>query len=347
MRLKQLYQLLLVQFREFVREPEILFWSIGFPILMAWVLGVAFTAKKEVIQKVALIENLSDENNDLRNFLKGSVIKPTYLKEDLKNYSKTIPLNDFGKTTFVFIVCDLKEANILLKQGVVSVIMVENHDKLNYRIDPNSPGGQLIYLQLTDAMNNIVIREDKTRIEPLTETGTRYIDFLVPGLIALGIMNSCLWGICYSLIDMRSKKLLRRMLATPMSKVSFIASHYIARMLLGLIESFILIIFARIYFQIQIEGNILLYFLVFISGYLAFSGLALILSSRTANSQIGNGLITAVNMPMMVLSGIFFSYHNFPDWTIPIIRKLPLTMVADSIRSIFIEGAVLKDIGFE
>ena len=193
----------------------------------------------------------------------------------------------------------------------------------------------------------MLYKEDKTKIEPLTESGARYIDFLIPGLIALGIMNSCLWGISYSLIDMRSKKLLRRMVATPMSKVNFIASLYISRMGLGLIESFLLILFARFYFHVHMEGNIFLYLLIFLSGYLAFSGIALLVSSRTSNSQIGNGLINAINMPMMVLSGVFFSYHNFPDWTIPVIRKLPLTMLADSIRGIFVEGAVFKDIAVE
>jgi ABC-2 type transport system permease protein len=184
----------------------------------------------------------------------------------------------------------------------------------------------------------------RSSIMPITTKGNRYIDFLIPGLIAMGIMNSCLWGISWNLIEFRMKKLLRRMVATPMSKKDFLLSNLITRTLIGAFETSTLLLFAFLYFRISLEGSVLALLLIYLAGIMAFSGIAIIISSRTASSQIGNGLINAVTLPMMILSGIFFSYHNFPDWCIPFIKYLPLTLLADSIRSIFIEGAGIKEI---
>jgi ABC-type multidrug transport system permease subunit len=151
-------------------------------------------------------------------------------------------------------------------------------------------------------------------------------------------MTSCLWGLGYGVIDKRAKKLMRRMVATPMKKSHFLFSLITVRFMMNLVESGLLFLFAWLVFDVVIQGNIPAIMTVFLAGNLAFSGLAVFIASRTANTEIGNGLINAIVFPMMVLSGIFFSYHNFPDWSIPYIQKLPLTLLTDGIRSIFIEG---------
>jgi ABC-type multidrug transport system permease subunit len=154
---------------------------------------------------------------------------------------------------------------------------------------------------------------------------------------------STLWGVGYSLIEKRSKKLLRRMVATPMRKSSFLISHFLARLILSIVEATLLYLFAHYYFDITIEGSLIALAAVFMAGMIAFTGIAVFVASRTAKLEIANGLINVVSMPMMVLSGVFFSYHNFPDAVIPYIQKLPLTMLADGIRSIFIEGTGLRE----
>ncbi len=181
--------------------------------------------------------------------------------------------------------------------------------------------------------------ESGENIEPLTLKGTRYIDFFIPGLIAMGIMMSSVWGLSYGIIERRSKKLLRRMIATPMKKSYFLITFMSVRTLMNFIEAILLFVFAHFAFGITIEGNLAALILIFIAGNIGFAGIAFLISSRTSNTEVGNGLINAVVTPMVVLSGIFFSYHNFPDWTIPFIKVLPLTLLADGIRSIFIEGA--------
>ena len=152
-------------------------------------------------------------------------------------------------------------------------------------------------------------------------------------------MMSCMWGISYGMIEKRSKKMLRRMVATPMRKSHFLIALMAVRIAMNFIEAGLLFLFAWFAFDISIQGNIAALFVIFIAGNIAFGGIAILTSSHTANTEIGNGLINAVVLPMSVVSGIFFSYHNFPDWTIPVIEKLPLTLLADGVRSIFIEGA--------
>jgi len=161
----------------------------------------------------------------------------------------------------------------------------------------------------------------------------------------MGVMMSTMWGISYGIIEKRSKKLLRRLVATPMKKSHFLLALITVRVTMNFIEALVLLLFALITFKMTIQGEIPALILMFLAGNIAFAGIAVFVSSHTSNTEVGNGLINFVVFPMMVLSGIFFSYHNFPDWSIPVIQILPLTMLTDGIRSIFNEGAGLREAG--
>jgi ABC-type multidrug transport system permease subunit len=148
-----------------------------------------------------------------------------------------------------------------------------------------------------------------------------------------------MWGISYGIIEKRSKKLLRRLVATPMKKSHFLIALITVRVLMNTIESLVLLIFAIIAFGVKIQGDLSALIIIYLAGNAAFAGIAVFVSSNTSNTEVGNGLINFVVFPMMVLSGIFFSYQNFPDWSIGVIKYLPLTMLTDGVRSIFNEGA--------
>jgi ABC-type multidrug transport system permease subunit len=239
-----------------------------------------------------------------------------------------------------------EQAMIQLKRGNLNLVLDEASGKIQYHFDPRNPDAQLSYLKLSKLLDKTGSgpTTDEGEIRPLTVTGTRYIDFLVPGLIAMGIMMSTLWGVSYSIIETRSKKLLRRMIATPMKRSNFLIALITVRVGLNFFEALVLFIFAHLVFGISISGSLFALMLLFLAGNMAFSGISILCASHTARTEIGNGLVNAISMPMMILSGIFFSYHNFPDWIIPVIRLFPLTMLADGLRSIFIEGAGLKEV---
>ncbi len=330
---------MLIQFKEFYREPGALFWSFAFPVLMSLGLGVAFSSKKEIQRTVAITECHQKQSCKLDSFLQTDtkLIKPT--RDGHPRYEKTIENKQLGNTTYHFIVTSWNDAMVHLKRGNISLIMTDEGDSVKYHFDPINPDAQLSYLHISSMIKHQKVFEQSENIVALDKAGTRYIDFLIPGLIAMGIMSSCLWGISYGLIEKRAKKLLRRMIATPMKKSFFLISQLVTRLVFTFLETVILVLFAWLVFDVTIQGSLIALFLVFLSGNLVFIGIGILISSRTSKTEIGNGLISAVTMPMMVLSGIFFSYYNFPDWSITVIQKLPLTVFADSIRSIFVEGA--------
>lgn len=335
---RPIIQLILIQLKEYFREPEIIFWSIIFPILIAWGLGIAFTQRGEITRHIALIENSDKSNYTLRTFLEDATTSEQNFNGTRRVYARRIENPELGMIRYQLISTSWKNALRLLQRGTVSIILKETADSLYYYFDPMNDEAQLVYLQFSAALKNPDVSDQSRDVVPLTETGTRYIDFLIPGLIAMGLMMSTMWGISYSLIEKRAKKLLRRLLATPMRRSSFLIAQFVARILLTTTEAIILYIFAHYYFDITITGNLIALALLFIAGVIAFTGISIFISSRTSKTEVGNWLINAVVLPMMIFSGIFFSYHNFPQAAIPFIRILPLTMLADGIRSIFIEG---------
>jgi ABC-2 type transport system permease protein len=351
-RQKQLWQITTALFREIIREPGVLFWGILFPILMSLGLGIAFTKKADVVRKVAVIADTAtitsnDSSSIITAFLQKNCEKN--ISNGGTGYKWKLVLKDekLGNSIFFFYELDWKESMIQLKRGTVNVVMAENNGSPEYHFDPLNPDAQLTYMKLHDYIggNAIIPSVNSDNIKPLTVIGTRYIDFLIPGLISMGVMMSCMWGISYGLIEKRSKKLLRRLVATPMKKSHFLISQITVRIGMNFIESFVLFIFALMAFRMKVQGSLSALFIMFLAGNIAFSGIAIFISSHTSKTEVGNGLINFIVFPMMVLSGIFFSYHNFPDWAIPVIQKLPLTMLTDGIRSIFNEGAGYNEVG--
>ena len=347
----QLTQLVSAFLKELIREPEVLFWGIGFPILMSLGLGIAFTKKADLVISVAVVAVQGSDNqpdakrSGIERFLEKNAEIVPGIDDSAVRYKIVIENDKMGNTIFFFRKTSWEAGLTLLKRGLLSMIITEKDGQIHYHFDPLNPTAQLTYLKLTGILsgNAIQTSESPSNVEPLTVSGSRYIDFFVPGLIAMGIMMSSMWGLSYRIIEMRSQKLLRRMVATPMKKSHLLIAMILVRTLMNF-EALLLFLFAFLVFDIRIQGNLLALLMIFLAGNIAFSGIAVFISSRTAKTEIGNALINIVVMPMMVLSGIFFSYHNFPDWAVPVIQKFPLTMLADGIRSVFIEGAGLDDI---
>ncbi len=347
---RQLWLLIRALFKEIIREPGVLFWGILFPILMSLGLGLAFTKKADVVRKVAVItdtENGASANSthSLASFLKNNCEENPAGDKDSYRWKLKLENDKLGNSIFYFYEMNWDQALMQLKRGTVNVVVRENNGETEYHFDPQNSDAQLTFIRLNSiiAKGRAIVAESTTNIKPLTMKGTRYIDFLVPGLITMGVMMSSMWGISYGLIEKRSKKLLRRLVATPMKKSHFLFAQITVRIFMNFIESLVLLIFAMIAFKLSIQGSIPALLIVFLMGNFAFAGIAIFVSSHTSNTEVGNGLINAIVFPMMILSGIFFSYHNFPDWSIKAIQSLPLTMLTDGMRSIFNEGAGFRE----
>ncbi|HVD97926.1 MAG TPA: ABC transporter permease [Cytophagaceae bacterium] len=329
MKIKQIAHLVLVNFRNFFREPGALFWSFAFPVAMAWVLGIAFSGSPEKKYKV---------------FLSGdSTFQKIFPSASATGFTQKIGTGSGTSAQVEFLPASEKTLTDALKKGICVLYIDLKNGQPVFHYDPGNSEAVTLYLMLERELS-IHANRPVYVTEKITMKGTRYIDFLIPGLLAMGVMNSCVWGISWYLIELRMKKLLRRMVATPMRKSSFIISHFVTRLLLTSFESCILVLFSWLFFGIQMTGSFAALVLIYLSGILAFGGIGLVLASRTQSTHVANGLINAVVLPMTIVSGIFFSYQSFPEWMIAIIKVLPLTLLSDSVRAIFNEGAGLPEV---
>ncbi|MES0489483.1 MAG: ABC transporter permease [Leptospirales bacterium] len=318
-----LKELIAIQFKEYWREPEVLFWTLAFPIIMAWVLGITFLSKPVMNYKVAYVEASADQELPQKLYKRFFPEDKIQIQIPGRTYVENIVIAPMSES----------EAMESLKNGTISIIIRPHEDHLVYSFDSANEEAVKIYLWIE---KKVFGKKSKNITEAVKGKGNRYIDYLIPGLIALGIMNATIWGVGWTLIEFRIKKFMRRMLATPMKKFEFMASLSITRLVLGVIEASILYTFVHFVFDIRIEGSLLAVILMFIAGHIAFNGLAVFLASRTASSRAGNTIINVVTLPFFLLSGVFFSYRNFPDWMVSFVEVLPLTVLADTMRTLFL-----------
>jgi len=328
--LRSLAQLYLMHVREFFRDPEIILWSVILPVAMSWVLGVAFVQKNVTTRQIAVVGdiNKSEELREVINEIEN------------RNISRPKKTNDNSVFRFKFVGED--EALSLLRRGkIVLYIQLGAHGSLKFHLDPANETSYLAYLILTRRLSQERVEME---LKKVATKGNRYIDFLIPGLIALGIMNSCLWGIGYVLIEYRMKKLMRRMIATPLKKWTLLMSFFLSRMTINIVEAALLVLFGFFYFGFSVQGSWGALFSLFFAGNIAFAGLAFLLASRASNTRTGNGVINTFSIPLMLASGIFFSYANFPEFLQPLLAVSPLALLAEGLRSVFNHAGTWSEI---
>jgi ABC-2 type transport system permease protein len=243
-------------------------------------------------------------------------------------------------------VLDSSEAQVALRTGHIALLVLPG-EPLAYRYDTTRAESRLARLQVDDVVQRARGRRDPaaTRDERITTPGSRYIDFLIPGLLGMNLMGSGLWGIGFSVVQARSKKLLKRFMATPMRKSHYLLAFILSRLIFLLFEIAALVGFAWVMFRVGVRGSILALGAVTVLGALSFAGLGLLVASRARTVEAVSGLMNLVMLPMWILSGTFFSYARFPEAMLPFVRVLPLTALNDSLRAIMIDGTSLALLG--
>jgi ABC-2 type transport system permease protein len=308
-----LVQLTLVRFRETIREPEALFWIFVFPILLAAGLGIAFRNRPADVLKIA-------------------VTAPELAKS--LGREKLLSVQQL----------DSNAAEEALRTGKVALLAVPgSNGAVVYHYDDTNPEGRTARMLADRAVQRAAGRVDpiQTSDELLREPGSRYIDFLIPGLIGMNLMGSAIWGMGYTIVDARRKKLLKRLIATPMPRPYFLLSYLFSRILMLVLEVGIVLGFGAWIFHVPVRGSFLDLGVVCLVGSLSFSALGLLLASRAKTIEAASGLMNAVMLPMWIASGVFFSAQRFPDIVQPLIKALPLTAAIDALRANMLQGANL------
>ncbi len=319
-----LVQLTLVRYREFFREPEAVFWVFVFPVLLTAGLGIAFRNQAPERTRVAVVE---------RDGASNSLVAALTRSGDL--LAEEMP--------------ETAAAQALRTGKVAIVVAPADGGGVEYRFDDERPESRTARLLVDDALQRAAGRADLVPVAErrVSEPGSRYVDFVVPGLLGMNLMGSGIWGLGFTIVDARRKRLLKRLIATPMSRPQFLASFVLSRLTLLVLEVGALLGFALLAFGVPMRGSVLSLLVICLLSALSFGALGLLLASRARTVEGVSGLMNLVMLPMWIFSGVFFSAARFPDAFQPLIQALPLTAVNDALRASMLEGAGWERLGPE
>jgi ABC-2 type transport system permease protein len=319
---RSLVQLTLARFRGFIREPEAVFWTFVFPILLAVGLGVAFRSRAPDRPHVAVTMSAASRVID-------------FLKQD--------------SSVIVEVLDDSAAARALRTGTIALVARVTGPSTVEYTYDPARGDAATAKLLVDRAIQRAAGRVDPVQVveRKVTERGSRYIDFVLPGLLGMNLMGSGIWGIGFAIVDQRAKKLLKRFMATPMSRAEYLASFLFARLFFLILEVVVLLGFGVLVFGVPMRGSVLTLAGICLLATLSFGAIGLLVSSRARTTEGVAGLMNLVMIPMWIFSGVFFSSSNFPDAVQPVIKLLPLTAVNNALRANMLEGAPLAGVSSE
>ncbi|MDX2151184.1 MAG: ABC transporter permease [Bryobacteraceae bacterium] len=305
-------ELTFMRFREYLREPEALFWAFIFPTLLAAGLGLAFRNKPaEVLTIGAVTPQLVAQLKQERLL-------------DVREYSEA-------------------DARKALREGRVALVALPQDNKVVYQYDDTNPEGRTARILADRAVQRAAGRTDPVATGDvyLREAGSRYIDFLVPGLIGMNLMGNAIWSIGFAIVDARRKKLMKRLVATPMPRHYYLLSFVFSRLVLLVVEVGLLLAFGVWIFGVPIRSSLADIAVLCVFGSLAFAAIGLLIAARPRTIEGVSGLMNLTMLPMWVLSGVFFSSQRFPDAIQPVIKALPLTAAIDALRGSMLQGASL------
>lgn len=295
-----------------------IFWVFVFPLLLALGLGTAFRNKPTDVISVAVVSSpWASRALDLIEGQKASI------RSSLLPWDKATNGFRLGKYDLV--------------------IEVDPSGTIHYLFDSARPDTLLAKAKVDDALQTAAGRRNPlpTSSSSSSEPGARYIDFLIPGLIGIFMMNAAMWGIGFEIVDLRQRKLLKRLMATPMHRSDFLAALASTRLLLMMFHVFVPLILGVLIFHMRVLGSLWTILVIGTVGGIGLAGLGLLIASRAHKSEIVSGLINAVMMPMWAFSGVFFSYERFPAVIQLFIKALPLTALIDALRATILEGSPL------
>ena len=344
-----LVELTLARVREFVREPEALFWVFIFPVLLAFALGIAFRNTAPEKTPIAVESSATGGEQEIAAKIAEALSRSPDLQVKIMSAAEAAQALKTGKVSLVVRASGNSQqgrtgnsssmAVSSGKDGLSLSSEAENH--FDFRYDPTRPESRMARLVVDDALQRAVGRADVAQItdEKVTEPGARYIDFLVPGLVGLNLMGSGMWGLGFVVVQARTRKLLKRLAATPMRRSHFLLSFMLSRLAFLALEVAAVIVFAWLVFDVSVQGSLLSLTVVSLIGSMTFAGLGMLVAARPKTIEGVSGLMNLIMLPMWLLSGTFFSASRFPEILQPFIKALPLTALNDSLRAVINEGA--------
>ena len=318
-RLHEILELTRIRTVLFVRQPEALFWVFVFPMILAAVLGYAFQSTEIAPSRVGILSS-----GDAARELSAALEDAPHLELEL--------------------FADEDAAALALRNGTVDALLSPG-DPPTFRLDPVRREAEVARLRVLLALEGA--QEDALTLERVSERGSRYVDFLFPGLLGMNLMGTGMWAIGFAVAELRQRKVLKRLLVTPMRRSSFLGSFLLSRLVFLALEIGVLAAFGVWVLGVPLRAGLVQFGALCLLGAMAFAGLGLLAASRVRTIEGASGMLNLVMMPMWLGSGVFFSYERFPEALHPLLRLIPLTALNDALRATMLDGAALASVGTE
>jgi ABC-2 type transport system permease protein len=316
-----IWRLFVFRMKSLAREPGSLFWIFAFPVLTSLALGLSFDNRSLSEVSIAVADGPGAEG----------------LTRDLDDAEGVRAAR-----------VPLERAREMLRVGQVALVVTSGERPEMY-IDPTLPEARTARLLARDVLERRAGRTDRVdvAITSVREPGGRYIDFLIPGLLGMGLMTSSVITLGVALVQMRAGRLLKQMVSSPMRRSHFFIAMMLAHTVLALVEVVFFLAFSRALFGVRLFGSALELAAFGLVGSACFSALTLLVVSRVEAQEAANGLMNLVVLPMTALSGVFFTTSRFPAWMQWLAHGLPLSALNDGLRAIMLEGRSIGSLGSE
>lgn len=298
---------------EFIRDRSSLAWNIAFPLLLVFGIGFIFSGGERPLFRVAVMTHTQELTPALHPFLDTPYIHFFKVENQQRSIRK-------------------------VARHQIDMLLDLRSPEPRYWVNSESAKGYVIERLLRDSGGA------RLRRETVKGQQIRYIDWLVPGILGMNMMFSCLFGVGYVIVRYRKNGYLKRLSATPLNALEFILAQIGSRLLLIIAATALVFVGTRLFIQFPMEGSYIDLLILAVVGAIAIISLALIVAARVTNEELASGVLNMVGWPMMVTSGVWFSLEG----THPIIQAtaqfLPLTQLLTGARAIMLDGADLTDI---
>lgn len=297
---------------EFLRDRSSLSWNLVVPVLLVTAMAWLFWEEERALFKVAVLSEAAQLDATLHPFLTTKHVQFFSTADELDAVQKVAR----------------HQIDMLLKLK----------DEPTYWINADAPKGYIL--------EKMLLGTPGVPLSKATVTGdaVRYIDWLLPGILGMNMMFSCLFGVGYVVVRYRKNGFLKRLNATPLRAIEFIAAQIASRLLITLISTTLVFLGTTYFLDIRMDGSYLLLFLVAVVGAVALIALALLVASRVTSEEFASGLLNFLGWPMMLLSGVWFSMEGTNQFLQWVAQLLPLTHILEAARAIMIDGHGLASV---
>ncbi len=309
--LKRIYAIFRARNLEFVRDRGTLAWNLVLPVALIFGLSWIFTAGDRSAYTVGVLQDAPAIDTASHPFLETRYI-------------------DFVA------VSRLADGEKRIARHQLDLLLQLEPDK-RYWVNPQSPRGYFAERILQQSDDSV----QKTEIRGAP---VRYVDWVLPGILGMNMMFSCLFGVGYVVVRYRKNGFLKRLRATPLRAFEFVAAQVASRLVLIMAITVLIYVGVSYFLDIRMDGSHLTLLLVAIAGAVSLISLGLVFAARVSSEELAGGLLNMVTWPMMLLSGVWFSLEAAAEWVRSLARIFPLTHVLEAARAVMIDGASLAEV---